>query len=103
MRGPELVGREPAPDARLRGQRTQFVSGGGGGPAAAPRAPVDDAEQRSGRQQDAVGEPGVKLLKALVMRQAGHHRHGLRIRALIAVLWRGGLPISEAGAQRDRR
>ncbi|MBV9810990.1 MAG: tyrosine-type recombinase/integrase [Solirubrobacterales bacterium] len=31
-----------------------------------------------------------------VMRQAGHDRHGLRIRALIAVLWRGGLRISEA-------
>ena len=32
----------------------------------------------------------------LVMRQAGHDRHGLRSRALIAVLWRGGLRISEA-------
>lgn len=32
----------------------------------------------------------------LVMRQAGHDRHGLRMRALIAVLWRGGLGISEA-------
>jgi len=32
----------------------------------------------------------------LVMRQAGPTRHGLRIRALIAVLWRGGLRISEA-------
>jgi integrase len=32
----------------------------------------------------------------LVMRQAGDGRHGLRIRALIAVLWRGGLRISEA-------
>jgi hypothetical protein len=32
----------------------------------------------------------------LVMRQAGHDRHGVRIRALIAVLWRGGLRISEA-------
>lgn len=31
-----------------------------------------------------------------VMRQAGAGRHGLRIRALIAVLWRGGLRISEA-------
>jgi integrase len=30
------------------------------------------------------------------MRQAGHDRHGLRIRALIAVLWRAGLPVSEA-------
>ena len=32
----------------------------------------------------------------LVMRQAGQDRHGFRIRALIAVLWRGGLRISEA-------
>jgi integrase len=32
----------------------------------------------------------------LVMRQAGQTRHALRIRALIAVLWRGGLRISEA-------
>jgi site-specific recombinase XerD len=32
----------------------------------------------------------------LVMRQAGHDRHGLRIRALVAVLWRAGLRISEA-------
>ncbi len=31
-----------------------------------------------------------------MMRQAGHDRHGLRIRALIAILWRGGLRISEA-------
>jgi site-specific recombinase XerD len=32
----------------------------------------------------------------LVMRQAGEGRHGLRVRALVAVLWRGGLRISEA-------
>ena len=32
----------------------------------------------------------------VVMRNAGHDRHGLRIRALIAILWRGGLRISEA-------
>jgi site-specific recombinase XerD len=32
----------------------------------------------------------------LVMRQAGQDRHRLRLRALIAVLWRGGLRISEA-------
>ena len=31
-----------------------------------------------------------------MMRQAGDDRHGLRMRALIAVLWRGGLRISEA-------
>jgi site-specific recombinase XerD len=32
----------------------------------------------------------------VVMRQAGHDRHGLRLRALIAMLWRAGLRISEA-------
>ena len=32
----------------------------------------------------------------LVMRRAGNDRYGLRVRALIAVLWRGGLRISEA-------
>jgi site-specific recombinase XerD len=32
----------------------------------------------------------------VVMRRAGHDRHGLRLRALIAVLWRAGLRISEA-------
>jgi integrase len=32
----------------------------------------------------------------LVMRQAGRDRHGLRVRALVAVLWRAGLGISEA-------
>ena len=31
-----------------------------------------------------------------VMRHAGENRHGLRVRAVIAVLWRGGLRISEA-------
>ena len=31
-----------------------------------------------------------------IMRQAGHDRHGLRVRALVAVLWRAGLRISEA-------
>ena len=35
--------------------------------------------------------------------EAGHYRHGRRLRVLIAVLWRAGLRISEAlGAQRDR-
>ena len=32
----------------------------------------------------------------VVMRTAGRDQHGLRIRALIAILWRGGLRISEA-------
>ena len=36
-----------------------------------------------------------------VMRQAGSDRHGLRVRALIAVLWRGGVRVSEALALRE--
>lgn len=31
-----------------------------------------------------------------VMRQAGTHRHGLRARAMVVILWRAGLRISEA-------
>lgn len=31
-----------------------------------------------------------------VMREAGTDRHGARVRALIVVLWRGGLRIQEA-------
>ncbi|HYZ28597.1 MAG TPA: tyrosine-type recombinase/integrase [Thermoleophilaceae bacterium] len=39
--------------------------------------------------------PGVEEIIA-VMRVAGSDRHGARLRALIAVLWRGGLRIQEA-------
>jgi site-specific recombinase XerD len=42
--------------------------------------------------------PRVELIA--VMRQAGDDRGGLRVRALIAVLWRAGLRISEALALR---
>jgi hypothetical protein len=39
----------------------------------------------------------------MVMRRAGQDRHGLRIRALIAVLWRAGAAdLRSAGAQRNR-
>ena len=37
-----------------------------------------------------------------VMRQAGDDRHGFRLRALIVVLWRGGLRIQEALALGER-
>ena len=37
-----------------------------------------------------------------VMRQTADDRHGARLRALIAVLWRGGLRIQEALALRER-
>jgi integrase len=37
-----------------------------------------------------------------VMRQTGADRHGFRLRALIVVLWRGGLRVQEALALRER-
>jgi site-specific recombinase XerD len=37
-----------------------------------------------------------------VMREAGNGAHGLRLRALIVVLWRAGLRISEALALSER-
>jgi site-specific recombinase XerD len=36
------------------------------------------------------------------MREAGSDRHGARLRALIVVLWRGGLRMQEALAPRER-
>jgi site-specific recombinase XerD len=37
-----------------------------------------------------------------VMREASDDRHGFRLRALIVVLWRGGLRIQEALALGER-
>src|SRR4051812_3635480 len=45
--------------------------------------------------------PTVEKIVA-VMRQTGDDRHGARLRALIAVLWRGGLRIQEALALGER-
>jgi hypothetical protein len=39
----------------------------------------------------------------VVMCQAGHDRHGVRLGALIAVLWRAGLRIGEALALNEHR
>ena len=46
-------------------------------------------------QQYPADPPSVEEIIA-VMRQAGDDRHGSRVRALIAVLWRGGLRVQEA-------
>ncbi|MGI8507414.1 MAG: hypothetical protein ACR2MK_11565 [Solirubrobacteraceae bacterium] len=65
------------------------------------RSPVTMPGYLAGRSPNNKGmrypadPPRVKEIVA-VMRQAGEDRHGLRIRAVIAVLWRGGLRISEA-------
>src|SRR3954449_2742957 len=45
--------------------------------------------------------PSVEKIVA-VMRQAGDGRHGFRLRALIVVLWRGGLRVQEALALGER-
>ena len=45
--------------------------------------------------------PSVEEIIA-VMRQSGDDRHGFRLRALIVVLWRGGLRIHEALALGER-
>ncbi len=45
--------------------------------------------------------PSVEEIVA-VMRQVGGDRHGARLRAVIAVLWRGGLRIQEALALSER-
>jgi integrase len=43
----------------------------------------------------AADPPSVEEIIA-VMRQAGENRHAARLRALIVVLWRGGLRVKEA-------
>ena len=50
---------------------------------------------RNKGQQYPADPPSVEEIIA-VMRQAGDDRHGSRVRALIAVLWRGGLRVQEA-------
>jgi hypothetical protein len=47
------------------------------------------------RAEDTLHAPTVEEIVA-VMRQAGDNRHNWRLRALIVVLWRGGVPIQEA-------
>ena len=63
VRVPQLMGREPPPDASVDRELAQFGSHGGGGPAAASSWPVDHAEQRSGRQRHAVRQPGRELFE----------------------------------------
>ena len=50
---------------------------------------------RNKGQQHPADPPTIEEIIA-VMRQAGDDRHGARVRALIAVLWRGGLRVQEA-------
>lgn len=69
--------------------------------AARRRSPVTMPGYRAGRAPRNKGmeyppDPPRPEEIMLVMRQAGQDPHGLRVRALIAVLWRAGLRISEA-------
>jgi uncharacterized protein YbcI len=50
---------------------------------------------RNKGQQYPADPPSIEEIIA-VMRKAGDDRHGSRVRALIAVLWRGGLRVQEA-------
>jgi integrase len=63
-------------------------------PAATPGFLCGQTPRNKGRQYPPDPPRPEEII--LVMRQAGHSNHGLRVRALIAVLWRGGLRISEA-------
>jgi site-specific recombinase XerD len=63
-------------------------------PAAMPGHHCGRPPRNKGRQYPA-DPPTVEEIVA-VMRRAGETAHGLRVRALIVVLWRAGLRISEA-------
>lgn len=63
MRVTKLVRREPPPDPGVSGKPAQLGSRGGRGPPAPAGGSVDDAEQRSGRERHAVGQPGGELLE----------------------------------------
>ena len=63
-------------------------------PATMPGFRAGIAPRNKGQRYPA-DPPTVEEIVA-VMRQAGHDRHGLQVRALIAILSRGGLRISEA-------
>ena len=80
-------------------------SGGCGGSSALAGAVPGHLTGRAPRNewmQYPPDPPGLGEI-VVVMRLAGTDRHGLRLGALIAVLWRGGLRISETtGADRDR-
>ncbi len=57
-------------------------------------------EPRNQGRTDPADPPTVDEIVA-VMRQAGEARHGLRVRALIVVLWRAALRIQEALAHTE--
>src|SRR5947209_6620212 len=70
------------------------AAGRGRAPATTPGSRAGIAPRNKGRRYPA-DPPTVDEIVAL-MRQAGDHRHGHRLNALIVVLWRAGLRIQEA-------
>src|SRR4051795_13662096 len=75
--------------------------------AGPPRAPATRRGFHSGRPPRNKGRiypadpPTVEEIVA-VMREASDDRHGYRLRAMIVVLWRGGLRVQEALALGER-
>jgi len=69
-------------------------------PATMPRYHAGRAPSNKGQRYPA-DPPTVEEIIA-VMRQTAHDRHGARLRALIVVLWRGGLRVQEALALGER-
>src|SRR5215218_6104371 len=69
-------------------------------PAATPGYHAGRPPRNKGMRYPA-DPPTVEAIVA-VMRQVGGDRHGARLRALIVVLWRGGLRIQEALALGER-
>src|SRR5438874_8495246 len=101
---------------RLVGQRAPSVVRLGGDPMALSevfdaagrrRSPATLPGYHAGRPPRNKGRlypadpPSVEEIVA-VMREASDDRHGYRLRALIVVLWRGGLRIQEALALGER-
>ena len=78
----------------MSGQLLLDVTGRRRSPAATPGFLSGRVPPNKGRQYPPDPPRPEEII--LVMRQAGETRHELRVRALIAVLWRGGLRISEA-------
>ncbi len=60
---PQLMWRRTAVNIRLRGEFSQFGAGGARGSRAAAGRAVDDAEQRTDREPDAMLAPAAEVLK----------------------------------------
>ena len=75
-------------------QQLRDAAGRGRSPATTPGVRTGIAPRNRGQRYPADPPPVDEIVA--VMRRAGHDRRGRRISALIVVLWRAGLRISEA-------